>query len=290
MPDIEIKAQTRLWGRLLTCAAVAQRRSHLPLRSPAHGAFTQARKLFLLSFHCRLPDSRPAALNAVLYPKAEKGVLFLSSPARVLANKTNAERSTGPVTPEGKIASSRNSLRHGLTAKTIVLSTEEQSEFDQLRETLQRHYAPANEVEREFVEALAQNKWRLDRLRRVEAAFLDHAVAKIREQCPDLTTDEALAFLFLDEAHAKKMRLFLRYQAPIEKAYNKTLRDLEVTQKSRKEAEKKRAVENAWVRSVLETRENRKAPEAGVGFVSQPPAAVHLPRSAGDGESSLTAA
>src|SRR5215213_5819039 len=38
------------------------------------------------------------------------------SPAQVEASRRNGARSRGPVTPEGKAQSSRNTLKHGLTA------------------------------------------------------------------------------------------------------------------------------------------------------------------------------
>ena len=51
------------------------------------------------------------------------------SEARNTANLLNAQRSTGPRTEEGKAASSLNSLKHGLTAKTVVLPGEDPAEY-----------------------------------------------------------------------------------------------------------------------------------------------------------------
>lgn len=39
-------------------------------------------------------------------------------------------RSTGPTTPEGKAISARNSTRHGLRARAIVLPGESQDDWD----------------------------------------------------------------------------------------------------------------------------------------------------------------
>ena len=38
------------------------------------------------------------------------------------ANRLNAQKSTGPRTPEGRAAVRLNGVKHGLTAETIVLS------------------------------------------------------------------------------------------------------------------------------------------------------------------------
>ncbi|PSC06542.1 hypothetical protein SLNSH_01640 [Alsobacter soli] len=41
------------------------------------------------------------------------------SAARLAANRANAQKSTGPKTPKGKVASSRNALRHGLSITVL---------------------------------------------------------------------------------------------------------------------------------------------------------------------------
>jgi hypothetical protein len=42
------------------------------------------------------------------------------SEKQLLANRRNADSSTGPRTPEGKAAVSRNALAHGLTAAALA--------------------------------------------------------------------------------------------------------------------------------------------------------------------------
>jgi hypothetical protein len=50
------------------------------------------------------------------------------SPARLLANQTNARLSTGPKTVEGKARSRGNALKHGLTGQGVVLPDEASAE------------------------------------------------------------------------------------------------------------------------------------------------------------------
>jgi hypothetical protein len=44
----------------------------------------------------------------------------MASDKQIAANGLNAQRSTGPKTPQGKLKSRRNALRHGLTAETVI--------------------------------------------------------------------------------------------------------------------------------------------------------------------------
>src|SRR5688500_15353880 len=57
---------------------------------------------------------------------------MMASPAQILANRSNAQFSTGPRAEEGKRASSGNSRRHGLTGTQIVMPSEDLDEYDQL--------------------------------------------------------------------------------------------------------------------------------------------------------------
>ncbi len=49
----------------------------------------------------------------------------MTSLAQISANRANAAKSTGPTTVEGKDASRRNALTHGMAARTLVLPVEE---------------------------------------------------------------------------------------------------------------------------------------------------------------------
>lgn len=52
----------------------------------------------------------------------------MASEAQILANPLNAPKSTGPRTAEGKAAVWRNAVKHGLTARSIVVTGEDPGE------------------------------------------------------------------------------------------------------------------------------------------------------------------
>ena len=55
------------------------------------------------------------------------------SAAKLEANRRNSQKSTGPRTEAGKIASSQNAVTHGLRAKTLVLLGEDPLVLDDRR-------------------------------------------------------------------------------------------------------------------------------------------------------------
>jgi hypothetical protein len=178
----------------------------------------------------------------------------MATAAQILANRENSTHSTGPVTPAGKTIASGNSRKHGLTSKHTVLPGEDPAEYDALRESIIKQYAPANETERTLTEEVASGSWRLARARRHETAILKKLIG---ENCVD--ADAAYAELFMEKP--KELERLLRYVTTIERSYYRALNKLEKLQKERKKEEKESALLRAWV-------DNASAP-AQIGFVSQ---------------------
>jgi hypothetical protein len=78
----------------------------------------------------------------------------MASEKQIQANRRNAKRSTGPVTPEGKAAVSQNALKHGLRARqSPILPSQE--ELQPLRDRLTAEWHPQTEAERSLIEELA---------------------------------------------------------------------------------------------------------------------------------------
>jgi hypothetical protein len=92
----------------------------------------------------------------------------MATPAQIAANQANSQKSTGPKSADGKARSSRNSFKHGLYAKELVLPNEDPAELDQLRAFLRAEHQPINTTEEMLVNDLAENFWRLRRMREFE--------------------------------------------------------------------------------------------------------------------------
>src|SRR5689334_13848243 len=95
----------------------------------------------------------------------------MTSELKIEANRLNAQKSTGPSTPEGRAAVRLNGLKHGLCAETIVVPGEDPAEFEAMLEAYRGEYQPATPTDEFLVRQLAMADWRLLRLYRIEAAF-----------------------------------------------------------------------------------------------------------------------
>ncbi len=96
----------------------------------------------------------------------------MATERQIAANRLNAQRSTGPKTPEGKAVASRNPVTHGLTSHSGLLPGETLEDFSDLRARVLAELAPDSAIEIELAERIASLLWRLRRVPAFEAALL----------------------------------------------------------------------------------------------------------------------
>ena len=95
----------------------------------------------------------------------------MTSEGKAEANRRNAQKSTGPKTPEGKRAVRLNALRHGLLSKEVLLPGEDGEALGELGERLWAELQPVGALENLLVDRIVAAVWRLGRLGRVEAGI-----------------------------------------------------------------------------------------------------------------------
>ncbi len=100
-------------------------------------------------------------------------------PSRAEINRRNAQKSTGPRSPEGKARSKFNAVKHGMTAQTLVLPGEDPQKLRIRFETLTDQLQPQNEVEQILLEEAVHSSWMLERARRAELARLSHLIESV---------------------------------------------------------------------------------------------------------------
>ena len=102
--------------------------------------------------------------------------MTLSDEQRREVNRTNSQKSTGPRTGAGKSRSKLNGLKHGLRAATLVLPGEDPEALERRFDAWTEELDPRTDLERYFVRSAVEAAWRLDRVRRAEAAAVARRV------------------------------------------------------------------------------------------------------------------
>jgi hypothetical protein len=103
----------------------------------------------------------------------------MTSEAQIEANRENAKKSTGPRTQEGKDASRRNALRHGLAAEHISIFDEDPDDFARFHATMLEALMPLGEDERMLADRVVMGNWRLRRVWRMQAAAMNEGALAI---------------------------------------------------------------------------------------------------------------
>ena len=157
----------------------------------------------------------------------------MSSPARLAANRSNAQRSTGPRSVEGKARSSLNAVKHGLLSRQPLLADEDPAEYDVLRERLVEALSPDGAIEELLVDELLGVLWRLKRLRRVESALFtigsSGPLVEALRRSGEVGAEVGVAFT----TQASSFNVLSRYEASLVARLRRTLSDLERRQASR---------------------------------------------------------
>jgi hypothetical protein len=156
------------------------------------------------------------------------------------AARENGKKSRGPVTPEGKKNSSRNALKHGMTAESFVLPGESEQDFAELLQAHHDTYQPANAVELDLVQTMALARWRLRRMATLESSLFETKLAlsqnEISEKFETISDLGRLAFVFQEQTNS--LALLIRYESSLTRLHDRTYKHLKELQKLRNEPTK----------------------------------------------------
>ena len=149
------------------------------------------------------------------------------------ANRRNAAKSHGPITPEGRAAVRLNALQHGFTAAEIILPTvEEKIDFEQFRFAFEAEYNPVGPTEEVLVEDIVTARWRLNRIRKMEPGFFSLRLAVMNDRIQDdfsaLDPQAHLALVVRNDAQdADTYGKMSRYEGRFERTFYKALKELQ---------------------------------------------------------------
>ena len=152
----------------------------------------------------------------------------MATQKQIAANRRNAEKSTGPRTPEGKAASRMNALKTGIDAESLLVRGEDPNALEALTAEYYGYYQPVTPQERCLVDSLVRAEWLQRRLTRVETQLWNRRL--------DLYPGETAP---LADAYAGMSETMSRLQRRIDSAgrsYRATLREAERLRNNRPSA------------------------------------------------------
>ena len=115
---------------------------------------------------------------------------------QINANRKNALLSKGPKTYLGKLNSSKNSLKHGLTAKQLVIG-ENLKEFEQYRDQMIEALKPEGILQEQLVFKIIDVGFRLRRIGKIEAGIYNQEI--LHHEADDYKNKLAEKIVFKDD-------------------------------------------------------------------------------------------
>ncbi len=140
----------------------------------------------------------------------------MATSSQTIANRANAQLSTGPKTEAGKRKVSRNAFKHGFTSSRLFVRSDEQEEFVIFESALHTDILPKGAPEDDLYARILHACWNLRRTRELEE--------DLWEQYADPLTDEEAC---------KKMDIYARHTARFERSYDRALRQIRILQTDR---------------------------------------------------------
>jgi hypothetical protein len=164
----------------------------------------------------------------------------MPTPAQYAANRLNAEKSHGPTSPQGKARSKMNALRHGLTARVVVLPSEDMDAYNAFSKEIVDSLDAQTPVERQFAQTVADNQWRINRIRSIEDGMLGmgHFEAAGDFDCPGPEIHSAMTAARAFRDDSKSFVNLSIYEQRLHRSMKESLRQLKELQTERRDREK----------------------------------------------------
>ena len=188
--------------------------SHTARRAAAHKAKKAAEKALRKQQATQQQTPVPPAEATETQPEfSEPGGplprLAEMTPARLAANRENAQKSCGPKTEEGKAISSQNRLKHGLArhnGRFAVFPTEDAAASTELLANYLNEHEPTTQTEVDLIHTMAESLWLRNRAQNLQPSCFDPQTGAVID--------------------SKSLTLYIRYENQYTRAHASSLREL----------------------------------------------------------------
>jgi len=149
-----------------------------------------------------------------------------TSEAQIRANRENAQKSTGPNTDEGKQRCRLNAGRHHLTGTVYTMTEEDRIAWKEISVAFADEFQPQTHFERQLIEGMAHDQWRMNRARAIEENAL---TAEMPEKDEPLRTGHPQVEAAFVQCRTFFLRseIFLRlslYEQRLQRSFEKKLK------------------------------------------------------------------
>jgi hypothetical protein len=161
---------------------------------------------------------------------------MVTSAKQVVANRRNAQKSTGPRTANGKHIASKNALVHGILSGDLMVGTEDPTQFQALLNGLVTDFQPVGTNEIMLTEKMAIALWKMKRLNAVEAATIKSAqsITNAKHAIAPPGSLGSLHNALTLNAFPNNTDRLIRYQSQLEGQYYRALAMLQSVQDRRR--------------------------------------------------------
>jgi len=192
----------------------------------------------------------------------------MSSQLQQEASRINGAKSHGALSPETQAICSKNSLKHGLTAKTLSLTEEEREDYTNLVNITFNHYRPISSMEKHVIQSVADLEWKIVKADIYEAGILANGHMSNREDLKDVEPPEH-RFLLIEgliyQTYAKVLQNLTLQRSRIQRDLERRIKQFEAMRAEREVVEV--AQRNIAVASLMGKPDDKSPVHPSVGSV-----------------------
>ena len=145
---------------------------------------------------------------------------------QIAANRQNSQKSTGPRSQAGKAVSCMNALKTGVHAESHIIRGEDAAALAQLAAEYNDEFRPTTPRQRDLVDAMVRNEWKVRRLERIETDAWDDQFESHDRIFGERRHPVARAFDTLEDRLERLQRRLHAYERSTARAMRQ-LRDLQ---------------------------------------------------------------
>jgi len=176
------------------------------------------------------------------------------SRAQLAANRANAQKSTGPRTPEGKQVACLNGVKHRVTQQVMIMPEPQMQAYLAFHTEQQEAHAPADPIEKQMVQTIIDTQWRLNCARAWELSLFANNHENFGPMVETERADVHAAMTAVQTltTNASQLKLMSLYETRLNRTLLTTMKQLDERQVARKQREEQEMGEALQIQKLFQ--------------------------------------